>query len=210
KGMAGMAAKTPPGFEFCVKAFKGMTHEPNGPAEQVATDFRVFGEALRPLVEESRLGCVLAQFPWSFRPSPGNLNYLADFRDRLGGLPTVVEFRNSQWVGQETFTFLRRHELGFCCVDEPALRGLMPRVVAATSDLGYVRFHGRNAAKWWQHEEAWERYNYLYTDEELKEWLPRIEQLGREARKTYVLYNNCHAGHAAENARTMQLLLKPD
>jgi uncharacterized protein YecE (DUF72 family) len=86
----------------------------------------------------------------------------------------------------------------------------MPRVVAATSDLGYVRFHGRNAAKWWQHEEAWERYNYLYTDEELKEWLPRIEQLGREARKTYVLYNNCHAGHAAENARTMQLLLKPD
>lgn len=210
KGMAGMAAKVPEGFAFCVKAFKGMTHEPDGRPGEVGETFRAFREALDPLVQTGRLGCVLAQFPWSFRPSQANLDHLGSFRERLGDLPTVVEFRNSAWVGAETFDFLRRHGLGFCSVDEPALRGLMPRVAAATSDLGYVRFHGRNAAKWWHHDEAWERYNYLYTEDELKEWLPKLEQLDRKTKKTFVLYNNCHAGHAAENARMMQLLLKLD
>ncbi|MHB8926290.1 MAG: DUF72 domain-containing protein [Bacillota bacterium] len=209
RGMAGMVGKTPAGFEFCVKAYKGMTHKA-GETEERRQTFQAFREALAPVADGGRLGCVLAQFPWSFRPSPESLAYLEEFRDRLDGLPTVVEFRNSEWVGEETFGFLRRAGLGFCCVDEPALRGLMPRVARATSDLAYVRFHGRNAAKWWRHDEAWERYNYLYTEEQLGEWVPKLRALEAESKKTYVLYNNCHAGHAARNAKMMQTLLDLD
>ena len=210
RGMAGMVAKTPEGFEFCVKAFKGMTHEPSEVREaggERDETFRAFREALGPIAESGRLGCVLAQFPWSFRPSPQTRDYLEEFRDRLDGLPVVVEFRNSGWVEDETFDFLKVLGLGFCCVDEPSLKGLMPRVARATSPLSYVRFHGRNAAKWWRHDEAWERYNYLYTEEELEEWVPKVRALDAESQKTYVLYNNCHAGHAARNAKMMQTLL---
>lgn len=140
-------------------------------------------------------------------PRSRSLAYLEEFRERLDGIPVVIEFRNNEWVKEETFSFLEAKGLGFCCVDEPALPGLMPRLVRATSSLAYVRFHGRNAAKWWRHKEAWERYNYLYTEEELRGWVPKVRALDTQAEKTYVFYNNCHAGHAAENARMMQTLL---
>src|SRR5436189_199043 len=92
----------------------------------------------------------------SFYPADlPNREALANFRAALPDLPVVIEFRNSGWVSEETFTLLRELELGFCCVDEPRLKGLMPPVVTATSPIGYVRFHGRNAAKWWQHEQAY-------------------------------------------------------
>jgi uncharacterized protein YecE (DUF72 family) len=92
-------------------------------------------------------------------------------------------------------------------VDEPNLRGLFPRVSLVTSGVGYLRFHGRNAPKWWSHKEAWERYDYLYTDEEMKSWIPKIRAMEEEAADTYVLYNNCHRGQAAVNAVRMKELL---
>jgi len=198
-----MARKVPPDFEFVVKANKDMTHA----EEFQPAVFQAFRGALVPLLQRHTLGCVLAQFPWSFRNTPPNQDLLRRFRGEMGGIPTVIEFRNAGWAVPETFELLRELEIGYCCVDEPRLKGLMPRTVVATSPIGYVRFHGRNAAKWWRHEHAYERYNYLYTEEELAEWVPRIRELADETEKVYVFFNNHYEGKAGQNARMMAQLL---
>jgi uncharacterized protein YecE (DUF72 family) len=162
---------------------------------------------MEPLVERGMLGCVLGQFPWSFKATPQNREALEQFRAALPELPVVIEFRNSGWVSEETFALLRELEMGFCCVDEPRLKGLMPPVVQATSPIGYVRFHGRNAAKWWQHEQAYERYDYLYTEDELAEWVPKIRELAEETERTYLFFNNHYEGKAGQNAQMLARLL---
>jgi len=121
--------------------------------------------------------------------------------------PIVVEFRNRSWITDDVFTFLRDRKLGFCCVDEPKLKGLMPPRVELTSSIGYIRFHGRNAQKWWQHEHAWERYHYLYTADELKEWLEPITTIAALAEKVFLFTNNHYLGNAATNARMLKDLL---
>jgi uncharacterized protein YecE (DUF72 family) len=198
-----MARKVPQGFEFVVKAHKDMTHT----EEFLPESFQQFRSALEPLQEMRMLGCVLAQYPWSFKATAENRSALERLRSELPGVPVVVEFRNSGWVSEETFALLRDLGFGFCCVDEPRLKGLMPRIVKATAPIGYVRFHGRNAAKWWQHEHAYERYDYLYSEEELAEWVPRIQDLAEETEKTYLFFNNHYEGKAGQNAQMMAQLL---
>jgi uncharacterized protein YecE (DUF72 family) len=200
-----LAAKTPDDFLFTLKAHQDMTHERGG-KDGV---FIEFVESLEPLIDAGKFGCILAQFPWSFRPGEEGLDYLRTFRERLGTLPVVVEFRNRDWLSEHTFDFLRDNKLGFCCVDEPRLKGLIPPVAEATSSIGYVRFHGRNAKKWWQHKEAWERYDYTYSDEELKEWVPKLRKLEEETDKTFVFANNHWQGQAVQTARQLRMLL-PD
>jgi len=206
--MAALECKTPTDFQFCVKANRLMTHEI--PAEdQRQQIFSDFASALEPLVASGKLACVLAQFPWSFRPSPEHLDYVLSWPARLEGKHLVVEYRNSAWLTRTTFEQMRAHRLAFCCVDEPRLRGLVPPVAVATSDLAYVRYHGRNAAKWWKHDTVSERYDYLYSRDELAEWMPKIRKL-EEAERTYVVFNNCHAGQAAVNARMFMSMLEAD
>lgn len=201
----GWARKTPDRFVFAVKAFQGLTHDRTQP------DFAAFVAALAPLVAAGKLGCVLAQFSYSFHPDPENRSYLHRLREGLGDLPAVVEFRNAGWVAPSTFDLLRSLGLGFCCVDEPHLRGLMPPVAVATGPVAYVRFHGRNAAKWYAHEEAWERYDYTYSLDELREWVPKLRQLDAEAPLTLVYFNNHFRGQAVRGARDLgQLLLGLD
>jgi uncharacterized protein YecE (DUF72 family) len=198
-----MARKVPRDFRFVVKAHKDMTHA----EEFLPESFQQFRAALEPLVEAGMLGCVLGQFPWSFKATPQSRSELKRFAAELRDLPVVVEFRNAGWVSDETFTLLRELGLGFCCVDEPRLKGLMPPIISATSPIGYVRFHGRNAAKWWQHEHAYERYDYLYSEEELAEWVPRLQALAQETETTYSFFNNHYEGKAGQNAQMMAQLL---
>jgi uncharacterized protein YecE (DUF72 family) len=201
--LGAMARKVPEGFLFTVKASQELTHG----REDAAPAFHRFVEALRPLQDEDKFGCVLAQFPWSFRPTEENRAYLEFMREHFGDLPVVVEFRNAGWIGEETFDLLRRLNLGFCCVDEPRLKGLIPPIARATGPVAYVRFHGRNAAKWWQHEEAWERYDYAYSEDELHEWVPRIHELEQAAGSVYVFANNHWQGQAVTTAKQLRLLL---
>jgi len=199
---AGWAARTPPDFLFSVKAFRGITHE------RVDPEFVAFRELLAPLVGAGKLGCVLAQFPNSFHATAENRAYLRCLRDGLPDVPVVVEFRHVSWVSPATFAQLRELELGFCNVDEPRLPGLMPSLGVATSKVGYVRFHGRNAAKWYQHKEAWERYDYTYSLDELREWVPRLREVNATAPLTLVYFNNHFQGQAVRGARDLgQLLL---
>lgn len=201
--LAAMADKTPQGFLFTVKATQELTHK----REDNVDLFPKFVRALRPLIETDKFGCVLAQFPYSFYPSKESRDYLKAFRDAMAGLPVVVEFRNARWLTAETFAFLEENELGFCCVDEPRLKGLIPPIAEATSRIGYVRFHGRNAKKWWRYDEPWERYDYTYSREELEEWVPKIRDLEAKAEKTFLFANNHWRAQAVDTARQLRLLL---
>ena len=202
--LAGMARKVPNGFLFTLKTPQEMTHTRDADAAL----FPQFIEALKPLTEQKKFGAILAQFPSSFHNTRENVAYLKNFRSRLPDLPIVVEFRNAQWLNDKTFAFLREHELGFCCVDEPRLKGLLPPVAEATSQVAYVRFHGRNAAKWWQHEQAYERYDYTYSKEELTEWTPKIQKLGQLAETVFVFANNHYRAQGIDTARQLLLLLE--
>jgi len=197
----GWVSRTPERFQFSVKAHQSLTHEREAP------DFSGFVESLGPLVESGKLACVLAQFPFSFHPHRENREYLARLAEGMGVLPVVVEFRDSAWVTDETFEDLRRLGLGFCCVDEPQLKGLMPPIVRATGAVGYVRFHGRNAERWWEHENAWERYDYTYKQEELAEWLPRLRDLEANTEVTMVYANNHYRGQSISALQTLMSLL---
>jgi len=198
-----MADKTDENFLFCFKANREMTHQ----RENNASVFEAFCQVLEPVINDGKFGCVLAQFPYSFRLNRHNWDYLRLFRERLGELPVVVEFRNAQWLSSEVFDWLRHLNLGFCCVDEPRLPNLLPPLAEATSKISYVRFHGRNSAKWWQHEQAYERYDYSYSPSELSEWLPRIQKLDGVAEKTFVFANNHWRGQAVSTIRQLRVML---
>lgn len=199
-----MAAKVPEGFLFTVKAFRGITHEREDPGALIDE----FTGSLRPLVDAGKFACVLLQFPHSFHATGANRIYLSRLSERLGEVPAVVEFRSREWISDRTFDDLRRLGLGFCCVDQPRFRNLVPPVAVATGPVAYVRFHGRNSEKWWQHEEAWERYDYTYTDEELGEWVPKIRELDAEAPLTLVYMNNHWRGQAVGTARQLRFLME--
>lgn len=207
KTMQAMVGKVPQGFRFAVKAHKTITHEIPGSLQDQDKEIATFTEGIRPMAESGSLGCILYQFPWGFRYSPENLRYVSSLGERVGVGPAVVEFRNAVWARDDVYRALRESGTGFCCVDEPGLRGLFPKISLVTSPTGYLRFHGRNAAKWWNHKEAWERYDYLYSDEEMRPWIPKIAAMEKEAEDVYVLYNNCHRGQAAVNAVRMKELL---
>ncbi len=202
--MHNMQAKTPPGFQFVIKAYKSLTHE----RVDNAQDFRSFADSLAPLEEAGKLGCVLAQFPQSFRLNGANVSYLGEMARRLAGLNTVVEFRHREWLREDIFEFLSEQGLGFVCVDEPRLEGLVPPEVRVTSPTAYVRFHGRNRAKWYNHRESYERYDYLYSEDELAEWVPGIVGLDRKAEKVYVSMNNHYRGQAVVNARMIREMIR--
>jgi uncharacterized protein YecE (DUF72 family) len=204
KSILSMARRTTPDFQFIIKAYKGLTHA----YRDNEAEFERFREILRPLEDHGKLACVLAQFPWGFKNNPENRDYLRLFRERLPSQDMVVEFRNEQWITAETLELLRELRLGFCCVDEPRLKGLVKPYVYLTGDIGYVRFHGRNYQTWWDRDrESWERYDYLYSEEELMEWVPGLMQLEEGAARTYAIFNNHYRAKAARNAVMLARLL---
>jgi uncharacterized protein YecE (DUF72 family) len=198
-----MSEKTGEGFTFVIKANQEMTHQ----RKDVTAISETFRQVLEPILSAGKLGCILAQFPYSFNFTSYNWEYLAQLRKHLKGLPLVIEFRNARWLKTEVFQWLRKQEMGFCCVDEPQLPNLMPPVAEATSNIGYVRFHGRNKDKWWQHDEAYERYDYTYKPEELAEWLPKIKKLAETTEKTFIFANNHWRGQSIDTVRQLQMML---
>lgn len=196
---------TPDGFKVVVKAFKGITHERD---ENSEGNLKKFLASVVPLAEAGKLAAVLLQFPYSFRYGDSGLVYLDRLLCLMAEVATVVEFRHRSWMKRRALECLQSHAAALCCVDEPRLPGLMPpEAVRTTALLGYVRFHGRNAAKWWKHQESWERYDYLYSEEELREWLTGIRWLESGTDQTFIFFNNHRSGAAVKNARQMALLL---
>jgi uncharacterized protein YecE (DUF72 family) len=196
--------KVPEDFIFTVKVFKGITHERPEDADRLILDFN---QAIGPLVERGKCACLLLQFPYSFHNTQENQEYLLQMKGKFSA-PLVAEFRNSGWITESTFAMLEEQKIGFCCVDEPRLKGLIPPEARVTSDIGYVRFHGRNAQTWFAKDGTqYARYDYLYGEEELMEWVPKIKAMAGLTKTFFVLFNNHPKAYAVRNAELMAKLL---
>ncbi|MBV8387648.1 MAG: DUF72 domain-containing protein [Acidimicrobiia bacterium] len=184
------------------------------PPDAVEEAWDRFRHALMPLHSAGKLGAVLLQYPRWFTPKEANREELATARRRLPDYDVCVEFRNGRWLaGDEadrTFEFLEQEHLAYVCVDEPqGFDSSLPPVVAVTSDLAVVRFHGRNAETWTADvPSASFRFRYRYEPEELEEWVPRIEEVAASAKEVHVLMNNCYRDYAVDNGAEMARLLR--
>jgi len=176
--------------------------------------WRRFAEAFQPLRETGKLGAVLFQFPPWFVPVRESRAYLARLSELLPGYPISVELRNPRWFAggaeRDLLALLREHELAYVCADEPqGTTASVPPLVVATAPLAVVRFHGRNAAAWARHGvDVRERYDYLYSDDELRGWLSGIARLAEEAAEVHLLMNNCVGDKGVRNARDLARLLR--
>jgi uncharacterized protein YecE (DUF72 family) len=207
KTTAAMAARTPANFRFCFKVPATLTHPPPELLCAVHPDAELFRDSLETLIDARKLGAVLMQFPNGFKPSERTQEYLAGVAAALGGLPLVAEFRNRQWQRPETLRMLGALGVGWCNVDMPRLESLMLPSSDATTGIGYVRLHGRNAAQWWSGDNV-TRYAYTYEREELVPWADRVAEIEEAVETTYAFFNNHARGSAAKNAEMFAELLE--
>jgi uncharacterized protein YecE (DUF72 family) len=178
---------------------------------EIAVRFR---EGLEPLRASGRLGVVLFQYPVWFTRNWANAEQIAWSHELVPGCRAAIEFRNATWLSERnrdsTFALLRESGLVLTCVDEPqGVASSVPPLAEATSDLSVVRFHGRSLAKWEKSARtASERFEYLYTVDELGEWVPKIANLAEQTREVHVLMNNCWQDYSVVNARQLTNLLE--
>lgn len=211
-----IAAKTPPGFRFTVKAHRSLTHDRDTEWKRNAERFAEAVGALSSVEpatgslahagREDRLAGVLLQFPFSFHYTPENRRYLASLSDALKPLRLFVEFRNVEWDEESVWREMEQRELGLVVPDLPRLDGLPSTPPRLTSPWGYLRFHGRNAAQWWKGTNV-TRYDYLYREEELREWAGPVRAMMNEAEAVIVAFNNHFAGQAVANAEQFAAMI---
>ncbi len=203
KVIESLRKKVDKNFVFSVKANQIFTHS----REYSTTDTAKMKEILGSFGEN--LGVVLFQFPYSFHRSTKNEEYIKKLRDDFQEFEIAFEFRSSEWVCSEIFELLQKIDVIFVCVDEPKIKGLLPPIFTLTSNkkVSYIRFHGRNAEKWYNHQKPEERYDYLYSEEELTEWVSKIRSSKAKVRKLFAYFNNHPKAQAVENAKTFERLL---
>ncbi len=196
-----------PAFLFTAKLWQRFTHESTATAE----DERSVRAGFDVLRQAGKLGAILLQFPFSFHATGETVAHLTMLLKRFADYPLVVELRHASWQTDETLQLLREHNAGFCNIDQPIIGHSIVPSANATSPVGYVRFHGRRYDTWFSDDPsvpAHERYNYLYTAEELDPWVSRIRKVQHHARKTFVVTNNHYQGKAVVNALQLISILK--
>jgi len=175
--------------------------------------WRRFAGALLPLDSAGKLGVVLFQFPPWFLPGSDSTAHILEARERLPQYRVAVEFRNNRWLSEtnraRTIDFMRRHSIPLVCVDEPqGFASSVPPLSEATADVAVVRFHGRKRDTWERKGATTaDRFDYLYTEDELREWVSPVERLAAATREVHVLMNNCVRDKAVVNAGQMRILL---
>lgn len=217
----GWVARTPPGFEFSLKLYQKFTHPKMfreaalkrapgtaGPlldllAEVTRSDIDEFRSGIEPLASAGRLGALLAQFPPSFKDSPETRDYLAGLLRAFDDYPVAVELRHRSWsdnVGG-TLALLDAFGAAWAQIDEPKFRfSIRQNWLPNVRSFYYMRLHGRNAAQWWRHEKAEDRYNYLYSADELREFADIAGAANELVRKSYLYLNNHFAAKSVVNA----------
>jgi len=202
-----MIAVTPGRFQFCFKAPQTVTHAPDVTTPHVHPDAKLFAQSVAPFAEAGKLGAVLLQFPNGFHATDSAVAYVRRVAELLGELPLVAEFRNREWQNARTYELLSDLDVGWCNVDMPRYESLMLPSSDVTSDVGYIRLHGRNAQNWWTGDNT-TRYEYLYTDEELVPWTDRAAEIEERVARTYAFFNNHARGNAVRNAEQFAGLLR--
>lgn len=208
----GWARRTPASFEFTVKLFQKFTH-PGMTSDKAAVsqaDVDAFKGGIDPLAAAGKLGPILAQFPSSFHRTPEAVAYLEWLMRTFANYTLAVELRHASWsdTAAETRALLGGGHATWVQIDEPKFESSVRQDLAVTgSDLLYLRFHGRNAAQWWDHDQAEDRYNYYYSATELAPIVSKVRQAQQAAKKAYLLLNNHFSAQAVANATTLKKML---
>jgi uncharacterized protein YecE (DUF72 family) len=199
-----------PKFLFCAKLNRRFTHDRALDAAEIAT----FKDGLWPLLHAKKLGCLLMQFPWTFRYTEENRAFFIKLRRAFREFPLVAEMRHSSWSHDEAVGTLIDHRVGFCNIDQAQYTKAMPPTEFVTSPIAYARLHGRNPEDWKQEfgraDKPAARHDYLYTTAELTEWRERIENMNQFAALTFAFTNNDVGGKAVVNAIQLAELLGDD
>lgn len=206
------AERTPPGFVFHVKASAEMTGHREGPREQA---FQAFREALAPLEQSGKLRGVLLQYPPWLVKSRQAMAEIVRAAALVEPLVPLIEFRHRSWMTEDeradTLAFLERNGLAYVCVDAPRTRAanVLPPLAAATHAVAYVRFHGRNWRTWNLRgaRTSAERFDWMYSREELAEWVEPLRGLSERAEEVYALFNNNRYDYAPRSAEILRALL---
>jgi uncharacterized protein YecE (DUF72 family) len=197
-----------PDFRFTAKLNQRFTHARLLDESEVAG----FKEGLWPLLHAKKLGALLMQFPWAFRFTPENQEFLIRLRRVFHEFPLVAEMRHSSWLAEEAIGTLLDYRIGFCNIDQPEYTSAMPPTAYLTSNIGYVRLHGRNPKNSLggfdrQSSVRLRQHDYLYSESELEEWAKRIEHVNRYAESTFVVFNNDANGKSVVNALQLQSMI---
>jgi uncharacterized protein YecE (DUF72 family) len=194
-------------------AAKARVYARDLPEDALNAVWDMFASALQPLSKAGKLGAILYQFPHWFAASRQNVAYLRELAERSPA-PPAIEFRGAGWMKEgkqeRTLDLLRDIGATYVVVDEPqGFKTSVPPIVAATSpDLAMIRFHGHNAENWEKKGiSAAERFRYLYSEDELREWVAPARELAGESKQLHVLMNNCYADYGVRNAAQFAGLL---
>jgi len=187
-----------PKFTFTAKLYRAFTHERGRAANE---DEKLFREGTEPLLAAGKLAAVLMQFPWSFKNDRDERAYLDQLVTRFKDYPLVVELRHESWNHPRILQTLEDLGVGLCDIDQPQFANSIKPAAEVTGAIGYVRLHGRNYQNWFREEaNVLERYDYLYSNDELDPWVERIKQVAEKAKQTFVITNNHARGQSLVNA----------
>ncbi len=204
KTFAGMLERSGGRVRFAVKAHRSVTHSRDAAPELYQ---RLFA-AVEPLERAGVLGPFVAQFPYSFQRTPANRRYLLEVVRRFEGRSLAVELRHDSWAVEPVWEAFRQLGLVWVSADYPPLSGLPQSGLIVTTETAYLRLMGRNAAKWWDHKEREERYDYLYTPEELRPYVRGLAQRAEALREAWVIFHNTPRGQALVNLGGFAELLR--
>lgn len=188
-----------PDFFFVVKLHQVFTHKRKDFSQKDIDQFK-FG--IEPLSAHNRLAAVLIQFPWSFAETDANRDYLLRLFNVFSEFPLALEIRHSSWSKPEFFQMLSEHKVSFCNIDQPIFKNsILPSAISTNPEQAYVRLHGRNYQNWFKKDAGRDaRYDYLYAESELDDWVEKIKKLGEVSKKVIVVTNNHYRGQALANA----------
>ncbi len=195
-----------PDFLFTVKVHRSFTHEGLDFGAREVTEFT---QGIAPLKSAGRLAALLLQFPWSFTNEPANVDRLLRLFDAFAGWPLALEVRHSSWESPEFYRTLSERRVSLVNIDQPLFdHSIGPGAVVTNPAFSYVRFHGRNKKDWFRAGAGRDdRYNYLYAQDELTDWIDRIRSLGDKSAKVFVVTNNHYRGQAVANALQIRNLI---
>ena len=188
-----------PDFMFTVKLHQVFTHQRKGFSQKDVNEFKA---GIEPLKAHNRLAAILIQFPWSFARNTLHVDYLTNLFNLFEDFPLALEIRHGSWDNTELYEILTEHNVSFCNIDQPLFgNSIKPSSVCTNPELSYVRLHGRNYKSWFNEKAGRdERYNYLYSHDELEDWIEKIKNLGKKSKKVVVITNNHYRGQALANA----------
>ena len=214
---AAWVRRTPNAFLFAVKLYQKFTHPDMYLARDGVKDwdlsrddFDLFRAGIGPLVDAGRLGAILVQFPASFQSDPDTRGYLEWLLGGLSAYPVAVELRHRSWSdeAEATRAILARSRAAWTLIDEPKFRSSVRQeldaAVIAEAPIAYIRLHGRNAADWWEHDHRDDRYNYLYSEDELAPFSRAAKDAARREKKVMMYLNNHFSAKSVANAAILK------